>query len=170
MKLNIKDTLEILGVASIVLSLVFFGVQLSLDRNIALADSYAMGIEARKSDLRSLLESESYMIMADAQWDAGIRPFWWSDEIKPLEDYALVSGSQIHTFYYSTMLNLLEIDSTYFRYQQGLIDESYWIGARNSLSFLLRDPFSRRAALTIAAPLRSVAAELWEEIESANGT
>ena len=165
MKLSVKSSLEILGVASIVLSLVFVGVQLSWDRNVALANSYAIGIEARKADLRALLESESYKEMSDAQWNAGIRPFWWSDEIKAADDYALESGSQIYTFYNTIMLNLLEIDSTYFRYQQGLISEGYWRGARDSLALLIQDPFTRQAALTIPAPLRGLAEEIWEEIQ-----
>ena len=58
MKLTAKEIVEYAGTIAIVASLLFVGLQLQLDRKMALAEVYAARSESRQATLRSLLESD----------------------------------------------------------------------------------------------------------------
>ena len=81
MKTNIKQTIEIIGFAAVVVSLIFVGIQLRLDSRVALADQYAFRSESVKNDLRSRIESEDFLEMEVKRWENGSRPPWWTEEI-----------------------------------------------------------------------------------------
>lgn len=171
MNLARKDILEILGFSSVVLSLVFVGYQLMLDRNIALADSYAFGIETRKQDTRTKMESEEYINMRVSIWEALGPPPWYETYLDEVINPPIDSKSEILMQYFSAQLDLLEMDSLYFRYNLGLLDESYWNGTMRVLEGQLRTNLFRRAvARSFTNPLQDLISEILEEIDRENET
>lgn len=60
MKTSKKYIVEIAGIFAVVVSLIFVGMQLQLDRKVALADQYFNRAESAKADRRALLESDDY--------------------------------------------------------------------------------------------------------------
>ena len=170
MKFSSKEMLEIAGAATVIASVAFVGLQLKLDRDVALADSFSDGIESRKDDIRSKMESDTFMLMQQALWEAGVRPAWWSTVLENSESKHLASGAQIMARFYEVDLDYLELERIHFRYNQGLIDQDYWNGAKATLKSFLTEPFRRAVFLSRGSRLSETVNELIEEIDNANGT
>ena len=170
MKLNNKENLETAGAIALVASLAFVGLQLKLDRDVALAQSFSDGMESRKEDIRAKMESESYMLMQETLWESGQRPQWWSNVSKSYESKTLNSGAQIMARFFEVELDYLELENLYFRFEQGLIEENHWLGAKKLLSSFLTDPFRRAVFLRRESRLSETIDELIAEIDGANGT
>jgi hypothetical protein len=170
LKLSNKDFLEIAGAIALVGSLAFVGLQLKLDRDIALAQSFSDGIESRKEDIRAKMESESYMLMVETLWESGQRPQWWLNASESYESKTLSSGPQIMALFFEVELDYLELENLYFRFEQGLMDENYWLGAKQLLTSFLKDPFRRAVFLDRGSALSETVNQLVAEIDSANDT
>jgi hypothetical protein len=170
LKLSNKDFLEIAGAIALVGSLAFVGLQLKLDRDIALAQSFSDGIESRKEDIRAKMESESYMLMVETLWESGQRPQWWLNASESYESKTLSSGPQIMALFFGVELDYLELENLYFRFEQGLMDENYWLGAKQLLTSFLKDPFRRAVFLDRGSALSETVNQLVAEIDSANDT
>ena len=165
LKLTHKELLELSAAIAVVGSLAFVGLQLKLDRDIALANSFADQIESRKEDYRAKLESDAYMSMQETLWEAGARPSWWSDALESYEAENLQSGAQIIARYYEVELDYLELERINFRYEHGLIDEGYWLGARQTLRAFLQDPFRRAVILSRGSDITDTVTQLVAEID-----
>jgi hypothetical protein len=170
LKLNNKEILEIAGAITLFSSLAFVGLQLKLDRDVALADAFSNGIESRKEDIRAKMESESYMLMQETLWLAGERPQWWPRVSESTEFKNLDSGAQIMARFYEVDLDYLELESISFRFEQGLIDDQYWNGAEATLKGFLADPFRRAVFLSRGSGLSETVNEMIAEIDSSDGT
>lgn len=170
MKLTNKEFLEIAGAIALVGSLAFVGLQLNLDRDVALAQSFSDGIESRKEDIRAKMESESYMLMLETLWESGQRPQWWLNVSESYESETLSSGAQIMARFFEVELDYLELENLYFRFEQGLIDEDHWFGAKQLLSSFLADPFRRAVFLNRGSGLSETVNELVAAIDSASET
>lgn len=170
MKITNKELFEIAGAITLIASLAFVGLQLKLDRDVALAQSFSDGIESRKEDIRAKMESESYMLMLETLWESGQRPDWWSSVSESDESKNLSSGAQVMARFFEVELDYLELESLYFRFQQGLIEENHWIGAQVLLSSFLADPFRRAVFLSRGTSLSATIAGLIAEIDGAEGT
>lgn len=55
MKASKKELVEIVGIFAVVASLIFVGMQLQLDRKVALAEQYSNRAESVKADRRIIL-------------------------------------------------------------------------------------------------------------------
>jgi hypothetical protein len=165
-----KELLEAAGVIAVVTSLIFVGVQLYFDRNVAMADSYSNAIESRKADARAKLESDTFMRLQDTLWELGERPDWWSDVLESTASQSLETGSEIMAQFIGLELRFLDFDSVYYRHQQGLITDLYWSGFRNAIKGALRDPYTRAIYVNRPSILRPTIQELMTEIDSENGT
>ena len=167
-----KQLVELCGAIAVAASLFFVGLQLYLDRKVALAEQYFNRAESAKADRRSLLESEAYFQDIEESWALGWRPFYWNEE--------LLISKQIETGERSVVavmaralnlrLNIIGYDSLYYQYQQGLLDDESWTHLRASLKIrMANDEF----AMTIfenhaRATLQPVIDELLREIEAEN--
>ncbi|MFT7470152.1 MAG: hypothetical protein ACI8XU_000040 [Kiritimatiellia bacterium] len=164
-KPNHKELLEMIGVIAVIGSLIFVGLQLMLDRRLALADTYSFSADGRRSDTRTKLESDAYMSLQDKLWAAGVRPLWWNEELSTTDVGMLDSGADIMAAYLETRLGFLDHDEVYYQYQQGLLPQVYWDGAKQALAKYLKDPFKRAVILDQAAPLQTIVSELLQEID-----
>ena len=61
MKGSKKELVEIVGIFAVVASLILVGMQLQLDRKVALAEQYSNRAESVKADRRVILESDALM-------------------------------------------------------------------------------------------------------------
>lgn len=171
MRLDFKKLSEIAGVLAVVGSLEFVGLQIRQDRTIALVDAYVTGNESRKSDRRAQLESETFMLLQENLWSQDQRPRWWTDDLEISTIGSLDSGAQIMARILEEELDLLEMDSLYFRYENGLDPDGYWEAVRNSsLKNRPRDPFNRAVALNLGMRARNQITQLVSEIDRESGT
>ena len=158
---------ELVGLAAIVASLVFVGMQLELDRQVALGSQYAARAESVKADVRARMESDAFVAMQAKLWAAGTRPTWWNPEVAQLAKELELSGADLKMMESDRFLTLLQADNLYFQFQQGLLEEGYWIGARRYLKQSMeKDPFARAIFPALGQRIHPIVLELISEIES----
>lgn len=170
MKASKKDIVEIVGIFAVVASLIFVGMQLVLDRRVALAEQYFDRAESAKSDRRAILESDDLMRYYEESWALGWRPSFWDEdwEIARRVEEGTISTRSVIAAILDRQLAVIGYDNVYFQYQQGLLDEEMWNELRNGMKRgMVRDELTRavyqqRARTTI----RPVVEELIREIES----
>ena len=161
MSISRKELIELIGVTAVVGSLIFVGVQLSFDRQVALGDQYQRRAEIALAHQRSYLESESYMDLRIASWEAGNRPIWWNASIEDsAPDY--YDARRFVTRLILLTMQLIEFDYLHYQYQKGLIEGDYWQGSRRNLSALLTGNLAQ--ALFLNQGRRSEFTQLLAEI------
>ena len=128
MKNDIRSTIEIIGIFGVIASLIFVGMQIMLDRRIAMAEQYSNRAESEKADIRARLESEDYFNMREEEWMGGIRPFWWTENSEVANQISEGRKSVRSLFFEieSVRLILIGYDNEYYQYELGLIAEDYW--------------------------------------------
>ena len=168
MKIDGRTAAELLGIFGIIASLVFVGMQLSLDRRVAEADQYFNRSESRKADLRALLESEFYMEETERRWTNGDRPSWWNDNYESIAIELGLSPINIRVIIIEGTMSFIHLDGIYHQYQAGLIEEEVWEASRDSIRSLIRPPIFRAVFLNEGPdlPLRAVVRDIVEEGEN----
>lgn len=170
MKASKKDLVEIAGIFAVVASLIFVGMQLQLDRKVALAEQYSNRAESVKADRRIILESDALMQYREKRWALGWRPAYWDEdwEIAGLVKEGALSSRGVIAAIIQDQLAIIGYDTIYYQYRQGLLEEESWIGLRSSLKRgMARDELARAVYITHArATIRPVVEELLHEIES----
>ena len=66
---KIRQIIEAIGISAVVASLIFVGMQLLLDRRIAVADQYFNRAEAQRENLRTRTESEAFFANQEEMWE-----------------------------------------------------------------------------------------------------
>ena len=171
LKTSKKDIVEIAGIFSVVASLMFVGMQLYLDRKVALADQYFNRAESAKADRRALLESDDYMQYMEELWALGEPPPVWDDdwEIAARVKDGTISVRSAEAAIKAHQLSIIGYDSVYFQYQQGLLDEELWQGLRSTLkgrmarNDMVGVLYSRFARSTIRPEIEEILREIEAE-------
>ena len=166
MKSNTRKILETVGILSVVASLLFVGMQLLLDRRIATSEQYQNRAESRKSDFRAMLESDGYMAYETERWESGIRPSWWTDELKVNAEREGLSSTSIVASILSDRMSLVHFDNLYYQYNQGMLDEEFWQGVLGLLETQMSTNPQVRA-IWLNARLRRPIADLLEKLDEA---
>jgi hypothetical protein len=138
-----KTAAELVGIAAIVASLIFVGLELRQSHQIALAAQYQARTDSGRQYFYESLASE-YRIQSLAedirgwQWPPGFlsdAEQQWLDN-NPPSVWAEAS-------YWAT-INLYGFDNYYYQYQMGLLSEEGWLALESRLRSLLNgDPFAR---------------------------
>ena len=174
MKANKKELVEIVGIFAVVASLIFVGMQLHLDRKLALAEQYSYRAESVKADRRIILESDALMQYYVEAWALGWRPAFWDEdwEIAGQVEEGARSVRSVLAAIVEDQLSIIGYDTVYFQYNQGLLDEELWSGLRGSLKRgMARNELTRAAyAHHARATIKPVIEELLREIESERET
>jgi len=176
MKASKKEIVEIVGIFGVVASLVFVGMQLMLDRKVALAEQYIDRAESAKADRRVALESEYLMRYYEELWALGWRPSFWDEDwvLAHRVEEGTISVRSVLAAMIEDQLAIIGYDSVYFQYQQGLLDEEMWNELRSSMKRgmardeLKREVYKRRARITIRPVVEEVLREIESESDSAN--
>lgn len=157
--LKFNDWIQLLGIAGLIASLIFVGLELKLSRQLAAADIYqqrtALSIEVQLSDL---------------EYFDRLRPIYQklsaNESLAPIEK----------RYYISTTLPWLSYwENIHFQHQMGLLSDEQWLSSRDSLRSVAqiqifrewwpaqrsswRESFAREVDLLIAEDSASRASE-----------
>jgi len=168
LKTSKKDVVEIVGIFSVVASLIFVGMQLQLDRKVALADQYFNRAESAKADRRSALESDDYMRYLEELWALGEPPPFWNDdwEIAARVKDGSISVRSVEAVIKAHQMSIIGYDNVYFQYQQGLLDAELWTGLRSGLKRIMaeddlaREVYLRYARSTVRPEIEDILREI----------
>ena len=136
-----KDIAELFGIAAIVASLIFVGLQMKQFQEIAIAAQYHN---------RAALAVDNY----NAQLESGILRFWglFGGQDAPTE----LSADDLGRFYIAGITYLMQADNHFFQYQSGFMEEEAWQAQHATRKRVLSSPASpvRVALSSSLAPLR----------------
>ena len=170
MKSDNRQLFELIGVIAIVASLAFVGMQLLLDRRVAVAEQYFNRAEAQRADQRSKLESETYFQVQEERWARGERPRWWDEntQLVSLMDQGKLSVKELSLEELGAFIGIIAFDNLYFQFNQGLLSEDDWNTYRQLMKSRMRNDIVDRLVFTadtrpIAIVVNEVLAELANE-------
>jgi hypothetical protein len=162
---NSRQIVEGIGAAAIVASLVFVGMQLVLDRNVALAEQYAARSESLKDDLRTQMESDGFIDSSIRVWESGERPSYWSEELEEYAQSKNLSNADIAYLLISTRIRVLHMDNLYYQYTKDMLDESFWTKQVASMKNDMRNPVYKALYLNNPRGIEGLVNELVLELE-----
>ena len=126
---KLNDWLQVFGIFALVASLIFVGMQMKLDREIALSAIYQARSDASMIIRMAPLESEA-LLSATAK-----RVFGSGEELTPEEEiafFSLLGG------------NMIYLENVHFQYMNGFISEEHWQTNREEIKVLMRMAPGRR--------------------------
>ena len=159
-----KSIVEVVGIAAIVASLVFVGLELRQSQRIAIAAQYQARTDSGREYFYQSLDSQyrledSGKVVQNWQWPNGFlsdKEKQWLDEHTP-EEWAEAA--------FWSVINLYGFDNYYFQYQSGLLSEEGWLAMQKRLEEqLFDDPFARYMVVVDGATLRQSFVELSRDL------
>ena len=128
-----KDSAELIGVAAIVLSLIFVGYQIKQSHEIALAAQYQARADTWISVLTAYIQSDVALRVQGTRarnltLPDGIDQVKWR---KWLED---TPTEEIGFQHLSAFIYLRAVDNNYFQYQSGYLNQEAWLTYRKGLA------------------------------------
>ena len=113
---NWKDIAELIGIAAIVASLIFVGLELRQTQSALIASTY----QARAFDAMS-----SSRDLADSEYIGPILATIDIEDEQSLDSLSSEEFWRLHQYYVSRMIDL---DNEFFQYQNGYLDEEFFEG------------------------------------------
>ena len=138
-KTNWKDIAELIGIAAIVASLVFVGLQMRQSQEIALATQYQSRYELTLDLMTQMTDSEAKLIMYGKRLQRLIptNPNA-SDELKSwVQDQPAGEVAYWSTFEF---LRMKHHENLHYQYQSGFLDDESWQALHQSFSWQFDDP------------------------------
>ena len=127
---KINDWLQVVGLFGVIASLVFVGLQMRQDREIALSAA----TQARTdTTIQNILGNASNPILASALDKI---------ELGEIESLSLSEKNAVYLSYQATLYNL---ENSHYQYINGFISEEKWTASREALKRLLRPSYGARA-------------------------
>jgi len=142
---KLNDWLQVVGLFGVIASLLFVGLQMKQDREIALASIYQSRTEAtvdllvaraaEKDVVRSIVKERFEL---DPNGPTVTETPGMPNTVQPLTPMELVARVM------SENASWMVWDNSHFQYQQGFLPESHWIRVRNLIKTTMRDqPITR---------------------------
>jgi len=146
---KLNDWLQVIGLFGVIGSLIFVGLQMKQEHEIAVANAY----HARSEQVTNMLAQ----FATDPAVRSGMikRESGRIDEITADEDSALA-------FFAAATFNFYE--NVHFQYQNGFITEEHWAKSRGGMKSFLRNPATRAYVLRDRTGWRESFRILLEEI------
>ena len=119
MQLSNKHIVEILSAAAVVASLIFVGLQLMFDRNVAMGEQYQLRAQTALDNTRANFANDAFIRSQVVAWERGNLPNWWSDEV---EDElkgrfgANLNLVDIYRIVVRIQMTYLQIDNVHYQY------------------------------------------------------
>jgi len=123
-KTSWKDTAELLGIAAIVASLVFVGLEMRQSREIALSAAYQARADSSMNLRLATLESEALQ----SAWAKVFIHGEALDQLTPEEIVVLRSRWNASMVY---------LENIHYQYTSGFVTEEQWQSNRNELAFMI---------------------------------
>ena len=142
-----KDVAELVGIAAIVASLIFVGLQMKQSQEIALSAAY----QARTD---TLVEFLTAMASDEVVRSAMAKNLNGADDLTPDEIFAATTMSRAG-------IELLQ--NSHYQYLQGYLDEEHWQSIRKLIKNQLQTPITRE--LLFSDPIRPSFRLIIEEID-----
>ena len=139
---KLNDWLQVIGLFGVIASLVFVGMQMKQDREIALSDAY----QARTA---TAIDFQASVVSSPELLDAQLRVQANGFENVSARDRIL------YTTHVRMGLNIYE--NVYFQYMNGFIDDEHWSRTQNQIRQFLLSPPNR------VAIRQDIDAGLWRE-------
>ena len=146
---NWKDIAELFGIAAIVASLIFVGLQMKQSHEIALAEIY-QARTATVMDWNQTLATSDLVLSAFEKSATG-----QFDEINPMERRA--SSAMI-------MSALYAYENSHYQHTLGFVSQEHWDRARSALALYMLDPIWREQTLANTQILQPSFRQVVEEI------
>jgi hypothetical protein len=156
---RLRNWLEIVGIFSVVASLVFVGLQMRQEHKISLSQAYQSRTTAA-AEFNTTFASNPVALSAYAKCIEG------RSEEMTVEEY-----QSLHRMIVA-VLHLY--DNAYFQYQQGFVSEEFWMVTRNSLkgwmnysalNTIILDRMNVQGRPEFSALVRSIAEEVREDTD-----
>ena len=126
---KLNDWLQVVGLFGVIASLIFVGMQMKQDREIALSAATQARTETTIQNIMGLMSNPYYLSAVDKY--LGGEP----DRVTPVERFVVDRlGSTV----------LFNFENVHFQYQQGFIPPDRWSASRETLKSLLQSPYGPR--------------------------
>jgi len=160
-----RDLAELMGMAAIVASLVFVGLELRQAQQIAIAGQYQQRAEAFVTNQYNRLAFES------SQTVLAQRAKTTYSEVIDREVLDSMSDEALAVQWVNAGANLTMFDNNYFQYQSGLMSEEGWLSMRRRLAGAISSNNFIRAELMVRGDryresFQEMALEIVAEIDS----
>ena len=133
-----KDTAELIGIAAIVASLIFVGLQMQQSQEIAIADQYQDRADAALEWYLARIQSDTAMAVIASRISDNATSASSPPEIKVALDS---EGPEIVAFrYLEYRSNLTMFDNYHFQHERGLLTDEAWRAYRVRLKGVLSTP------------------------------
>jgi hypothetical protein len=133
-KSNWKDIAELVGIAAIVASLLFVGLELRQSQEIALSEAYQQRAAIEISNASAIATVPGYMSGLAKLYDGAS-----SDDLTTIEHIA-------HEHYLAAALGIWEND--YYQYERGFLPEDHWAKTYGNMVCDLSLPLYREIYLS----------------------
>ena len=146
---RLEDWLQIIGLFGIVGSLIFVGLQMKQDREIALSEIWQARTAAVVAAISTAASNEILMSSFAKNANGNLAG------ITPVEEQV----ARWHTF---SAMFLWE--SSHYQYTLGFMPEEHWMRVRNALKVELQNPFLGPMMLELSTQMRPSFAAVIEDI------
>jgi len=131
-----KDTAELIGIAAIVASLIFVGLQMKQSQEIAAAAQYQ---ERASFALEVYVNQTNNQMALESHGESAQRDFLTAATPHGLDDWAEgLSTSEIGYHIVDSYILITLVDNLFFQFESGFLDEESWTAYRARLKALLR--------------------------------
>lgn len=125
---KLNDWMQVIGIFALVASLIFVGMQMRLDREIARVMIYQSRASTTAEVLATLASSPDAMAASVKSLSGD-----------PITDQDMMLGS----FQFGSVFALS--DNSYYQYQQGFLPEEHWLSVRRTVkNAISNNPFGRQ--------------------------
>jgi hypothetical protein len=120
---RIRDWLEIIGLFSVVTSLIFVGIQMRQSQDIAIANQYQARFDSFLSIQLGLLENVHTLRFTGGIARSRYREIASVDQLTLLET---MDDEELGATYLYAFMTLKQFDNLYFQYQAGFLADTSW--------------------------------------------
>lgn len=140
---DLKNTVEVIGMLAIVISLVIVGIELRQSHQIAIASQYQERTDSGRQYFYEVLNSE-YRMKDVTSFSRGIE---WPEGFLSERDELWLKENPVETWAEARIwanINLYGFDNYHYQYQSGFLSEEGWRAMEKRLhDMLASDPFAR---------------------------
>ena len=121
-----REIVEIVGIFSVVASLLFVGLQLILDRRVATGAQFHERMALGHDSFEMQFQNDEWIRTTAKQWEAGNTPGWWNEDVAAYREERNLSMEELVRESIFIQMTYLRMNNNYFQYQQGLIPDETW--------------------------------------------
>ena len=144
---KLNDWLQVIGLFGVIGSLIFVGLQMKQDREIALSVAFQARAESTAETLLSMSQNEAY-VSVYAALNSG--------------DFETITGKDRTAFSIAMVGGMYLWENSYYQFRDGFLPEDHWIRTRTQMKGILNNSITRGIA---KSHLPNLLPEFREELE-----